>query len=85
LKLSDAMDSKESLKTVSLGTSKINYLDPRCGVGHVPSDINLTNPLPLSITVAWCKTHEVPIEKMYTKVLIAKFSWAMDTSPNFEW
>jgi hypothetical protein len=37
--------TKEDLKTVALGTSKINYLDPR-------------------ITVAWCKTHEVPIEKV---------------------
>lgn len=36
---------KEELKTVALGTSKINYLDPR-------------------ITVAWCKRHEVPIEKV---------------------
>ena len=49
------MQSKESLKTVSLGTSKINYLDPR-------------------ITVAWCKKHEVPIEKIYTKVLLDKFN-----------
>jgi len=41
------MDKKtrEDLKTVALGTSKINYLDPR-------------------ITVAWCKRHEVPIEKV---------------------
>jgi DNA topoisomerase-1 len=39
------MKNKEDLKTVALGTSKINYLDPR-------------------ITVAWCKTHEVPIEKV---------------------
>lgn len=38
---------KEDLKTVALGTSKINYLDPR-------------------ITVAWCKRHEVPIEKVYS-------------------
>ncbi|KAL2347547.1 hypothetical protein Fmac_001547 [Flemingia macrophylla] len=38
------MKTKEDLKTVALGTSKINYLDPR-------------------ITVAWCKRHEVPIEK----------------------
>ncbi|KAK6151833.1 hypothetical protein DH2020_014468 [Rehmannia glutinosa] len=37
-------ETKEDLKTVALGTSKINYLDPR-------------------ITVAWCKRHEVPIEK----------------------
>ncbi|RRT77942.1 hypothetical protein B296_00021060 [Ensete ventricosum] len=36
---------KEDLKTVALGTSKINYLDPR-------------------ISVAWCKRHEVPIEKV---------------------
>jgi hypothetical protein len=38
---------KEDLKTVALGTSKINYLDPR-------------------ITVAWCKRHEVPIEKVHS-------------------
>lgn len=38
-------NTKEDLKTVALGTSKINYLDPR-------------------ITVAWCKRHEVPIEKV---------------------
>lgn len=38
-------DTKEDLKTVALGTSKINYLDPR-------------------ISVAWCKRHEVPIEKV---------------------
>ncbi|KAE8775865.1 DNA topoisomerase 1 [Hordeum vulgare] len=36
-------NNKEDLKMVALGTSKINYLDPR-------------------ITVAWCKTHEVPID-----------------------
>ena len=38
-------ETKEDLKTVALGTSKINYLDPR-------------------ITVAWCKRHDVPIEKV---------------------
>ncbi|KAL6857037.1 hypothetical protein ACP4OV_018419 [Aristida adscensionis] len=60
------MDKKqrEDLKTVALGTSKINYLDPR-------------------ITVAWCKRHEVPIEKIFNKSLIAKFGWAMDVDPDF--
>ncbi len=28
--LERTIESKESLKNVSLGTSKINYLDPRC-------------------------------------------------------
>ncbi|RHN71147.1 putative DNA topoisomerase [Medicago truncatula] len=44
-KMQRDMHTKEDLKTVALGTSKINYLDPR-------------------ITVAWCKRHEVPIEKV---------------------
>ncbi|XP_041994493.1 DNA topoisomerase 1-like [Salvia splendens] len=57
-------DTKEDLKTVALGTSKINYLDPR-------------------ITVAWCKRHEVPIEKIFNKSLLAKFAWAMDVDPGF--
>ncbi|KAM3390362.1 hypothetical protein ACQJBY_012142 [Aegilops geniculata] len=56
--------NREELKTVALGTSKINYLDPR-------------------ITVAWCKTHEVPIEKIFSKTILAKFGWAMDVDPNF--
>ena len=30
-------------------------------------------PLTYSISVAWCKKHEVPIEKIYTKVLLEKF------------
>ncbi|XP_002529020.2 DNA topoisomerase 1 alpha [Ricinus communis] len=58
------MKTKEDLKTVALGTSKINYLDPR-------------------ITVAWCKRHEVPIEKIFNKSLLAKFTWAMDVDPQF--
>ncbi|XP_027127242.1 DNA topoisomerase 1 isoform X1 [Coffea arabica] len=57
-------ETKEDLKTVALGTSKINYLDPR-------------------ITVAWCKRHEVPIEKIFNKSLLAKFAWSMDVDPSF--
>ncbi|KAK7258180.1 hypothetical protein RIF29_32686 [Crotalaria pallida] len=63
-KMERDMKTKEDLKTVALGTSKINYLDPR-------------------ITVAWCKRHEVPIEKIFNKSLLAKFSWAMDVDPDF--
>ncbi|KAF2288390.1 hypothetical protein GH714_007214 [Hevea brasiliensis] len=63
-KMELAMKTKEDLKTVALGTSKINYLDPR-------------------ITVAWCKRHEVPIEKIFNKSLLAKFAWAMDVDPQF--
>ncbi|XP_077222207.1 DNA topoisomerase 1 beta-like [Tasmannia lanceolata] len=58
------MKIKEDLKTVALGTSKINYCDPR-------------------IIVSWCKRHEVPIEKIFNKSLLAKFAWAMDVDPSF--
>lgn len=47
-------ETKEDLKTVALGTSKINYLDPR-------------------ITVAWCKRHDVPIEKVGKLLLLLKY------------
>ncbi|KAN0091176.1 hypothetical protein V8E55_004742 [Tylopilus felleus] len=52
------MDDREAGKEVALGTSKINYLDPR-------------------ITAAWCKKHDVPIEKIFSKTLLNKFPWAM--------
>lgn len=63
-KMSLNMRIKDDLKTVALGTSKINYLDPR-------------------ISVAWCKRHEVPIEKIFNKSLLAKFAWAMDVEPDY--
>jgi len=50
---------KEDMKEIALGTSKLNYLDPR-------------------ITVQWCKTHEVPLEKLFNKTERLKFRWAID-------
>ncbi|XP_067290609.1 DNA topoisomerase I, mitochondrial isoform X2 [Pseudorasbora parva] len=49
---------REENKVIALGTSKLNYLDPR-------------------ITVAWCKKHNVPIEKIYNKTQRDKFTWAI--------
>ncbi|KAI3941460.1 hypothetical protein MKW98_022467 [Papaver atlanticum] len=42
-----------------------------------------TNYLDPRISVAWCKRHEVPIEKIYQWTLLAKFAWAMDVDPGF--
>lgn len=36
------------------------------------------------ITVAWCKKHEVKIEKIFTKNLQSKFLWAMYTDQDWE-
>lgn len=58
MKMESNMDEKEDNKTVSLTTSKINYMDPR-------------------ITVAFCKSVELPIEKVFSKTIRNKFPWAM--------
>ena len=57
-------EKRENLKTVALGTSKINYMDPR-------------------ITVAYCKRVDLPIERVFNKSLLSKFSWAMEVEPEF--
>ncbi|XP_046399012.1 DNA topoisomerase I, mitochondrial isoform X2 [Ischnura elegans] len=58
-KLEVQATDKDENKEIALGTSKLNYLDPR-------------------ISVAWCKKHEVPIEKIYNKTQREKFRWAID-------
>jgi len=58
-KLEVQQTDKDENKEIALGTSKLNYLDPR-------------------ISVAWCKKHEVPIEKVYNKTQREKFAWAID-------
>ncbi|SAM06171.1 hypothetical protein [Absidia glauca] len=50
---------REENKEISLGTSKLNYIDPR-------------------IIVSWCRKHDVPMEKVYSRTLKDKFRWAQD-------
>jgi DNA topoisomerase-1 len=65
-KLEIQKTDKDENKTIALGTSKLNYLDPR-------------------ISVAWCKKHDVPLEKVYNKTQREKFRWAIDmTDEDYE-
>ncbi|KAF7288698.1 DNA topoisomerase I [Mycena chlorophos] len=61
LQIVDRTEGKE----VALGTSKINYLDPR-------------------ITASWCKIHDVPVEKLFSKTLIVKFPWALEVDTDWK-
>jgi DNA topoisomerase-1 len=63
-KLEMKLRRKEEFKQIALGTSKLNYMDPR-------------------ITVGWCKTNEVPIDKIFTKSIRDKFPWAMYCKPDY--
>lgn len=58
-KLEMQVTDKEENKDIALGTSKLNYLDPRISIG-------------------WCKKHNVPVEKIYSKTQREKFRWAID-------
>lgn len=54
------LKDKEDNSEVSLGTSKMNYIDPR-------------------LTVVFSKKFDVPIEKLFTKTLREKFTWAIES------
>ncbi|KNE62356.1 hypothetical protein AMAG_07582 [Allomyces macrogynus ATCC 38327] len=45
------------------------------------SKINYIDP---RITAAWCRKHDVPIEKMFPRTLREKFKWAMDAEADWE-
>jgi DNA topoisomerase-1 len=64
-KMEGDMKKREDMKQIALGTSKLNYMDPR-------------------ITVAWCKTNDVPIDKVFTKSIRDKFPWAMYAEPSYQ-
>jgi DNA topoisomerase-1 len=63
-KLKAKKSLKIELKNISLGTSKINYIDPR-------------------ITVAFMKTFDFPVDKVFSKTLQEKFKWAFDVDEDF--
>jgi DNA topoisomerase-1 len=59
-KLKAKKSLKIETKNISLGTSKVNYIDPR-------------------ITFAFIQKHNIPVEKIFSKTLIDKFKWAMNS------
>lgn len=51
------------------------------GIAIGTSKTNYNDP---RITVAWCKKIHFPIEKIYPKVLLDKFNWAMNTPSSWK-
>eukprot|EP00742_Colponemidia_sp_Colp-10_P003983 GILJ01004249.1.p1 GENE.GILJ01004249.1~~GILJ01004249.1.p1 ORF type:complete len:682 (-),score=165.09 GILJ01004249.1:78-2078(-) len=60
---------------------KMKIKDDNKTVALTTSKINYMDP---RITVAWCKSHEVPIEKNFNKSLRSKFPWAMYVEPSWQ-
>ncbi|PWA31818.1 hypothetical protein CCH79_00006732, partial [Gambusia affinis] len=67
-----AMDREEN-KQIALGTSKLNYLDPRISVAWYLCSFFLP-----TLGIVWCKKWSIPIEKIYNKTQREKFAWAID-------
>ena len=90
MKLEVQATDREENKEIALGTSKLNYLDPRISVAwyfdfiFLPDSFtNFFNHLQLTVFDR-CKKHDVPIEKIYNKTQREKFQWAIDMAgPEF--
>ena len=52
---------------------------------HLGTSVRADSAPARSISVAWCKKHEVPIEKIYTKVLLEKFGVRVDARGRVAW
>lgn len=76
-----ALTDRDEGKEISLGTSKMNYLDPRI---TFVSPAAHSDPTDVIGRFAWCKKFGVPVEKFFPKTLIEKFSWAAEVDEDFE-
>ena len=68
---------KEPVDTLS---TKIKIKEKCKGVALGTSKTNYSDP---RIGMSWCKKNGVPVERLYTKTLLEKFSWAQDVDEDF--
>jgi len=80
-KLKNASTEKQKAaaqKAIDLQEGKMEQAE-----GNIALSTSKTNYIDSRIVVAWCKKHDVAIEKIYPKTLLKKFVWAMDSSPDY--
>mmetsp|Transcript_21954 Transcript_21954/g.42632 ORF Transcript_21954/g.42632 Transcript_21954/m.42632 type:complete len:646 (-) Transcript_21954:234-2171(-) len=53
--------------------------------GDIALTTSKTNYIDPRITIAWCKRMDFPIEKSFSKALLTRFEWALNTKRNFKW
>lgn len=94
LKMEVQATDREENKQIALGTSKLNYLDPRITVAwwwcltqiHKLATqifslyfiLELFQCFLTLFSASRCKNMEVPLDKIYNKSLRDKFAWAVD-------
>lgn len=65
---------------VDIMSTKIEMKERTKGVALGTSKTNYSDP---RIGISWCKSNNVPPERLYTKTLLEKFSWAQNVEPDF--
>lgn len=87
-KLAKLSEKKEKIEArvqkansrISVTEDKINFKQKTANIALGTAKTSYFDP---RVVISWAKHYNVPIEKLYTKALIKKFSWAMDTDENF--
>jgi len=87
LKRTTAVDATETmcLEAYTAANLKVAKLcNHQKGDGAFSLDTSKRYYLDPRITVAWCKLHGVPLNKVYSHLLLSKFDWAVDVGDDFE-
>jgi DNA topoisomerase-1 len=58
--------------------AKKDSIDSKKKLQEISTGTSLTNYIDPRLVTSWCKAHNLPIEKVYTKTLQDKFKWAID-------
>lgn len=76
-KLANARTEKmKETAATQLANAESKLLENQENVALSTSKLNYIDP---RITISWAKKYQMPIEKLFSKVLQKKFEWAMDT------
>ena len=85
--LRKARKSNNKVKTEKL-QDKIKKLkakkDMKIELKNIALSTSKQNYICPAITIAWLKRNNIPIEKVFSKTLIEKFAWAMETDADYE-
>jgi len=74
-------DKQKAAAQKSIDLNKAKLEEAEYNISTSTSKVNYLDP---RITVAWCKSGEVPIEKIYNKTQLTKFVWAMETESDWK-
>ena len=66
--------------------AKKDQIDSKNKLNAIATSTSLTNYIDPRLVTAWCKAHDIPVDKVYTKTLYNKFKWAIDdTGPDWDY